>query len=75
MVLVTNGFTVQRGFSMRNLIALSLLAMVVPAVTFAGPPTPGPVPGPALGALGPWGVVVAIVGYGGYKLYSAYRDR
>lgn len=59
---------------MRNLIFLSLLAMFAPAVSIAGG-APSPVPGPALGALGPWGVAVAIVGYGGYKLYSAYRDR
>ena len=59
---------------MRNLIALSLLAMFAPAVSIAGA-TPSPVPGPALGALGPWGVAVAIVGYGGYKLYRAFSDK
>lgn len=58
---------------MRNLIALSLLAMFAPAVSIAQ--APSPVPGPALGALGPWGVAVAIVGYGGYKLYRVFSDK
>lgn len=33
------------------------------------------VPAPMAGALGPWGIGAAVLGYGGYRLVKHFRNR
>jgi len=34
-----------------------------------------PVPGPIVGATGPYGIGAAVIGYGGYKLYKHIKSK
>ena len=60
-------------------IYLAALLSMISTMAFAGGDggfiMPAPVPGPALGVAGPWGLAVGVAGYGAYKLYRHFSDR
>jgi len=61
------------GFSRALCVSLSGAALLVISV---GPTWAGvPVPTPLLGATGPFGLLAAGAGYGGYLLYKRYWKR
>lgn len=65
-----------REINMKNLSMCVLLGATASApafATFAGGAMG--VPAPMGGALGPWGIGVAVVGYGGYRLVKYIRNR
>lgn len=54
---------------------LLLAIPVITASTLALAGSPAPVPGPALGLAGPWGLGIAVAGYGAYRIYRSRKNR
>ncbi len=58
---------------MNRLFLVALFSMTYAPAAIAGI-RPLPVPAPLLG-FGPWGLVLAAAGYGGYRLYRNRKNR
>ncbi len=60
---------------MKTTALIAAFSMAATATAMAGAAVAAPVPGPSLGLAGPWGLVLAAAGYGGYRLYRSRKNR